>query len=53
MCGLLLLSVLEPGRDSRQSSKLNEIQTEDNREAEPPISSSAEHTEADGHFIVD
>ncbi|KAL3041358.1 hypothetical protein OYC64_019540 [Pagothenia borchgrevinki] len=34
----------------RQSSKLNEIQTEDNREAEPPISSSAEHmeTEADG-----
>ncbi|XP_071060574.1 zinc finger and SCAN domain-containing protein 31-like [Pseudochaenichthys georgianus] len=33
-----------------QSSQLNEIQTEDNREAEPPISSSAEHmeTEADG-----
>ncbi|XP_071058560.1 zinc finger and SCAN domain-containing protein 31-like [Pseudochaenichthys georgianus] len=33
-----------------QSSKLNEIQTEDNREAGPPISSSAEHmeTEADG-----
>ncbi|XP_033947252.2 zinc finger and SCAN domain-containing protein 23-like [Pseudochaenichthys georgianus] len=34
----------------RQSSQLNEIQTEDNGEAEPPISSSAEHkeTEADG-----
>ncbi|XP_034057883.1 zinc finger protein 835-like [Gymnodraco acuticeps] len=34
----------------RQSSQLNEIQTEDNREAEPPISSSAAHmeTEADG-----
>ncbi|XP_034094061.1 zinc finger protein 2-like [Gymnodraco acuticeps] len=33
----------------RQSSQLNEIETEDNREAEPPISSSAEHmeTEAD------
>ncbi|XP_071060557.1 zinc finger protein 79-like [Pseudochaenichthys georgianus] len=33
-----------------QSSQLNEIQTEDNGEAEPPISSSAEHieTEADG-----
>ncbi|KAI4820493.1 hypothetical protein KUCAC02_028470 [Chaenocephalus aceratus] len=34
----------------RQSTWLNEIKTEDNREAEPPISSSAEHmeTEADG-----
>ncbi|XP_071060561.1 endothelial zinc finger protein induced by tumor necrosis factor alpha-like isoform X2 [Pseudochaenichthys georgianus] len=34
----------------RQSSQLNVIQTEDNREAEPPVSSSAEHmgTEADG-----
>ncbi|XP_071060570.1 zinc finger and SCAN domain-containing protein 5B-like [Pseudochaenichthys georgianus] len=34
----------------RQSSHLNDIQTEDNGEAEPPISSSAEHmeTEADG-----
>ncbi|XP_034054378.1 zinc finger protein 32-like isoform X2 [Gymnodraco acuticeps] len=34
----------------RQSSQLNEIPTEDNGEAEPPISSSAEHkeTEADG-----
>ncbi|XP_010776711.1 zinc finger protein 613-like [Notothenia coriiceps] len=34
----------------RQSSQLNEIQTEDNGEAEPAISSSAEHveTEADG-----
>ncbi|XP_071058693.1 zinc finger protein ZFP2-like [Pseudochaenichthys georgianus] len=34
----------------RQSSQLNAIQTEDNGEAEPPISSSAEHkeTEADG-----
>ncbi|XP_071060413.1 zinc finger protein 79-like [Pseudochaenichthys georgianus] len=33
-----------------QSSQLNEIQTEDNGDAEPPISSSAEHmeTEADG-----
>ncbi|XP_071060568.1 zinc finger protein 771-like [Pseudochaenichthys georgianus] len=33
----------------RQSSQLNEIQTEDNGEADPPISSSAEHmeTEAD------
>ncbi|XP_071060408.1 uncharacterized protein [Pseudochaenichthys georgianus] len=34
----------------RQSSQLNEIQTEDKGEAEPPIKSSAEHmeTEADG-----
>ncbi|KAI4793911.1 hypothetical protein KUCAC02_032404 [Chaenocephalus aceratus] len=34
----------------RQSSRLNDIQTEDNGEAEPPVSSSAEHmeTEADG-----
>ncbi|XP_034065741.1 zinc finger and SCAN domain-containing protein 12-like isoform X2 [Gymnodraco acuticeps] len=34
----------------RQSSQLHQIQTEENREAEPPASSSAEHmeTEADG-----
>ncbi|XP_033946658.2 zinc finger protein ZFP2-like [Pseudochaenichthys georgianus] len=34
----------------RQSSQLNEIKTEDNREAEPPISNPSEHmeTEVDG-----